>query len=106
MQEGTVLRRRNRYTQAYSTKFGWSRVHTTKRKGDVHETLSLFFKRSGGLPKMAMDVSKEKTLGLFMNKCQKADFHIKRTELYSLWHLQAEENIREPKKGAVRKMVW
>ena len=36
-----------------------------KKKGDVHEKLSLFFKRDGVLPKMVMDGSKDQTLGSF-----------------------------------------
>ena len=34
-----------------------------KNKGDLHETLSLLFKRYGVPHKMVMDVSKEHTLG-------------------------------------------
>ena len=33
-----------------------------KRKEDAHETLSLFFKRDGVPPKMAMNGSKEQNL--------------------------------------------
>ena len=36
-----------------------------KKKGDAHETLSLFFKRDGIPPKMVMDGSKDHTIGLF-----------------------------------------
>ena len=58
MQAGTVFRRGNRYAQVYSTKFGWSRLHPMKRKGDAHETMFLFFMRDGMPPKMVMDGSK------------------------------------------------
>ena len=63
MQSGSVSRRRDWYAQVYSTEFGWSRAHPMKRKGDAHDTLYLFFKRHGVLPKMVMDESKEQTLG-------------------------------------------
>ena len=36
-----------------------------KNKGDVHETLSLLFKRDGVPPKILMDGSKDQTLGSF-----------------------------------------
>ena len=55
------------------------------RKGDVHETLSLFFKRYDVSPKMVMNGSKEQTLASFRKKCQEADFHIKQTEPYYPW---------------------
>ena len=79
MQAGNFSGRKNRYAQVYSTEFGWSRAQPTKRKGDEHETLYLFFKRDGVPHKMVMDGSKEKTLGSFRKKCQGADFHIKQT---------------------------
>ena len=44
-----------------------------KSKGDEHEILYLFFNRYGVPPKMVMDGSKKKTLGLFRNKCQDVD---------------------------------
>ena len=65
IQAGTVSRRVNRYAQVYSTKFGWSRSHPMKRKGNAHESMSLLFKRDGVPPKMLMDGSKEETLGSF-----------------------------------------
>ena len=87
MLAGIVSRRGNRYAQVYSTKFGWSRAHPMKRKGDAHESLYLFFKRDGVPHKMVMGVSKEKTLGSFRKKCQEVDFHIKQMEPYYLWQL-------------------
>ena len=77
-----------------------------KRKGDAHDTLHLFFKIDGVPPKMIMDRSKEQTLGSFRKKCQEMDCHIIQREPYSPWKLQAEETIKETKKGAAQKMVW
>ena len=57
-----------------------------KRKGDAHESLSLFFKRDGVTHKRVMDGSKEQTLGSFNNKCQEADCHIKQAEPYFYQH--------------------
>ena len=63
VQAGTVSRRGNRYTQVYSTEFGWSRAHTMNKKGDAFEILPLFFKRYGVPPNMVMDGPKKKPLG-------------------------------------------
>ena len=76
-----------------------------EKKGDAHETLSLLFKRDGMPHKMVMDGPKDNTLGSFRNKSQEADCHIKQTEPYSPWQLQAEGNIRYMNKGAGMKMV-
>ena len=76
-----------------------------KRKGDSHENLSLFFKIDGVPYKMVMDGSKEQTLGYFIKKYQEADFHIKHTEPYSPFKIQAAGTSRELKKGDGRKMV-
>ena len=97
--------RGNWYAQVYSTDFGWSRAHPTNRKVDVHETLSLLFKRDFVPPKMVMDESEEQTIGLFRNKFQEMDCHIKQTDPYSPWQLQTEGSIRELKKGYGRNMV-
>ena len=59
----TVYRRMHRYAQVYSTEFGWSRVHPTKKKGDTHENLRLFFMRYDVPPKIVMDGLKEQKLG-------------------------------------------
>ena len=63
MKAGNVSRRGNWYAQVYSTEFFWSIAHPMKRKGDSHETLSLFFNRYSVPPKMVMDVSEDQTLG-------------------------------------------
>ena len=55
IQAGTISRRGNLYAQVYSNGFGSSSVHSMKKKGGAHETLSLFFKRDGVPPKMVMD---------------------------------------------------
>ena len=51
-----------------------------KRKGDAHETISLFFKRYSEPTKIVIDGSKEQTLRLFRNNFQEEDCHIKQTE--------------------------
>ena len=74
-----------------------------KNNGDVYETLSLFLTRYGVPPNMAMDGSKEKTVGSFRKKCQEAYFHIKQMEPYSPWKFLAEDIIRELKRVLVGK---
>ena len=76
-----------------------------KKKGDAHETLSLFFNRDGVPPNMVMDVSKYQTLGYFSNKCQEAYCHMNDTDPYSPCKLQAEGTIGEMKKGSGSNMV-
>ena len=88
------------YAQVCSTEFGWSRAHMMKRKGDSHESLSLFFNRDGVPPKMVMYGSKEQTLGSFRKKCQEADVNINQIYTYYPWKLQAEGGIRYLKEGA------
>ena len=64
------------------TEFGWSRAHPMKNKANVHETLSLIFRRDGVPPKMMIYGSKEQTLASFRNKYQEADLYIKKREPY------------------------
>ncbi len=40
---GTPSHSGNKCAQVYSTSFGWARAHPMIRKGEAHETLSLFF---------------------------------------------------------------
>ena len=47
-----------------------------KRKGDAHETMSLFFKKYDVPHKMVIGVSKGKTLWLVRKNFQEADCHI------------------------------
>ena len=61
----TVSRQGNKMAQIYSTSFGWARAHPMKRKGEVHETLSLMFHRDEVPPTMVTDGSKEQTRGDF-----------------------------------------
>ena len=53
-----------------------------KNKANVHETLSLIFRRDGVPPKMMIYGSKEQTLASFRNKYQEADLYIKKREPY------------------------
>jgi hypothetical protein len=98
-------RRQNRYAEAFGTSFGWSRAFPVRLKSEVHEGLSLLFKRDGVPPAIIMDDSKEQTLGKFAKKMREADCWLKQTEPYSAWQNAAEGVIRELKKGAGRKMV-
>ncbi len=61
----SVLQQGNKMAQVYATSFGWARAHPMKRKGDIHETLSLVFQPDGVPPTMVTDDSKEQTKGEF-----------------------------------------
>jgi hypothetical protein len=98
-------RRGNKYAEVFGTSFGWSRVFPVKLKSDVHEGLSLLFKRDGVPPKIIVDGSKEQTKGVFQKKMREADCWMKQTEPYSPWQNAAEGVILHLKQGAGRKMV-
>jgi hypothetical protein len=95
----------NKCAQVYAMSFGWARAHPMTRKGEAHETLSLFFHRDGVPPTMVLDGSKEQTKGDFMRKLREADCHARQTEPYSPWQQAAEGCIRELKCGVSRKMI-
>jgi hypothetical protein len=106
MLEANVKSRRgNKYAEVFGTSFGWSRVFPVKLKSDVHEGLSLLFKRDGVPPKIIVDGSKEQTKGIFQKKMREADCWMKQTEPYSPWQNAAEGVILHLKQGAGRKMV-
>ncbi len=75
------------------------------RKGEAHETLSLFFHLDGVPLTMVFDGSKEQCKGDFKRKLCKADCHARQTEPYSLWQQAAEGCIRELKQGMSHKMI-
>ena len=76
-----------------------------KRKGEVHEALSLFFQRTGVPDRLVVDGSTEQVQGPFKRKCLEAGCHLKQTEPYSPWQNAAEGSIRELKRGAGQKMT-
>jgi hypothetical protein len=76
-----------------------------KLKSDVHEGLSLLFKRDGVPPKIIVDGPKEQTKGIFQKKMREADCWMKQTEPFSPWQNAAEGVILQLKQGAGRKMV-
>jgi hypothetical protein len=95
----------NKCAQAYSTSFGWARVHPMTRKDEAHETLSLLFYRDGVPPTMVFDGSKEQCQGDFKRKLCEADCHARQTEPHSPWQQAAEGCIHELKRGMSRKMI-
>ncbi|KAL7485243.1 hypothetical protein ACHAW6_014108 [Cyclotella cf. meneghiniana] len=74
-------------------------------KSQAHEALGLLFAREGVPPKMIVDNGKEMKLGGFSRKCKEALCYLHDTEPYSLWSNSAEQEIRELKKGAARKLT-
>ena len=55
LKAGVLSARGNNYGQAFCTQYGWLRVHTMEKKCNIHEALSLVFKRDGVPPHMMMD---------------------------------------------------
>ena len=105
MEAGVVSTCQNRYSQAYCTQYGWSRVDHMRLKKYAHETLSLIFKRDGVPPKIFVDNYKEQTLGKFAKKCREADCHLVTTEPYSPWMQVAEGCIKQTKLISSIKML-
>ena len=85
LRAGIVSTCGKKYSQPFCTQYGWLRVCPMEKKSNVHEALSLVFKRDGVPPRMVVDNSKEQTLGNFAKKCRKADCHLVTTEPYSPW---------------------
>jgi hypothetical protein len=102
---GTPSRQGNKYAQAYTTSFGWSRCYPIRRKGDAHNTLSTLFNCKGVPLIMILDNSKEQTEGNFKRKLKEADCHMKQTEPYYLWSRAAEGCIGKLKRGSSKKMI-
>jgi hypothetical protein len=86
---GTPSHSVNKCPQAFSMCFGLATAHPMTRKGETHETLSLFF-RDGVPPTKVIDGSKELCQGDFKMKLCKADCHARQTEPYSLWQQAAD----------------
>ena len=49
------------------------------KKGDIHDTLSLIFKRDGVPPGMIVESAKENILGKFNKKLKEGNFHLIQT---------------------------
>ncbi len=75
------------------------------RKGEAHETLSLFIHHDGVPPTMVFDGSKEQCQGDFKRKLREANCHARQTEPYSPWQQADEGCIRELKRGVSGKMI-
>ncbi|KAL7476932.1 hypothetical protein ACHAW6_002756, partial [Cyclotella cf. meneghiniana] len=74
-------------------------------KSQAHDALGLIFAWEGVPPKMIVDGAKEMKLGELARKCKEASCYLRGTEPYSPWSTSAEREIRELKKGAVRKLT-
>ena len=63
------------------------------------------FQRDGVPPKIIFDGSKEHTLGGFKCEVLESCYHLRNTELESLWKMAAEGGILELKIESDRKMT-
>ncbi len=66
---GTPSRSGKKCAQVYSTSFGWARAHPMTRKGEGHETLSLFFHRDGVPPTMVLKAQKSSAKVTLRENC-------------------------------------
>ena len=62
-------------------------------KEGAHEALSLLFQWYVVPPKTIVDVSREKTLGIFKLKVVEDGCHLRQTETESPWQIAAEGGI-------------
>ena len=60
-----LQRRKNKYSQVFTTNFSWTRVYSMQKKSDAHEGLYLMAKRDGVPNVIVMDRSKEQGLETF-----------------------------------------
>ena len=78
--------------------YSWVKAFPMLMKSYAHEAFSPLFKRDGAPTTMAMDSSKEQTLGDFKKTCRQAGFHIREIETYSpSWMNSADITIKEVK---------
>ena len=73
LESSVISRRKNRYAQVFGTSFGWTRAYPVRLKSEVHEGLSLMFRRDGVPPAIIVDGSKEQTQGKFASKVREAN---------------------------------
>ena len=76
-----------------------------EKKSVTHEALLLVFRRYEVTPQMAIDSSKEQTLGKVAKQCCEADCHLCTTKPYSPWLQTVEGCIKQTKLGSSRKML-
>ena len=74
-------------------------------KSQAPDTFSQLAHEKGVPTHLVMDNSKEQTQGEFRKKARSFGCHVRQTDTYSPWQNDAEDGIRELKKGAGRDMV-
>jgi len=97
--------RGNKYGQVYVTDFGWIGFYPMQSKGQAPNTLVELAHDKGVPTHFVMDGSKEQTQGEFRKKARSFGCGINQTDTYSPWQNDAEDGIRELKKGTGRTMV-
>jgi len=97
--------RRNKYGQVYVTDFGWIGFYPMQKKSQAPDTFVELCHEKGVPTHLVMDNSKEQTEGEFKKKARSFGCHVRQVETYSPWQNDAEDGIRELKKGTARDMV-
>jgi len=97
--------RKSRYGQVYTTDFGWVGFYPMQQKSQAPDTLTELAHDKGVPTHFVMDNSLEQTQGEFRRKARSYGCHVRQNDTYAYWQNQAEDAIRELKKGAARDMV-
>ena len=97
--------RKNRYGQVYVTDYGWIGFYPMQKKSQTPDTLIELAHEKGVPTHFVLDNAKEQIMGEFRRKARSFGCHVKQTDAYSQWQNDAEDGVRELKKGATREMV-
>jgi hypothetical protein len=97
--------RKSKYGQVYVTDFGWVGFYPMQHKSQAHDTLVQLAHEKGVPTHFTMDNSKEQTMGEFRRKARSFGCQVKQADAYAHWQVDAEDGIRELKKGVGRAMV-
>ena len=89
----TNSKRGNKDYEVFVTNFVWLCAFHIAKRGDLNESLSLFFHRDGVPPNMIVDSSKDHTLVSFKHNFAEADCHLSQTEPESPWQMATEAEI-------------
>ncbi len=89
--------------QIFATNFGWRQNYPMSCKRQTHDALDLLFAKEGV---WTVDNTKEMKFGEFSWKCKETMCYLWDTKPYSVWSKSTKQEIRELKKGTVRKLTW
>ena len=101
----TISRKGERCAPFFAIAFGWSCAFPLKLKSDAHEALSSLYEQDGVPPVIKDNSAKEMILGDFNRELKETLCHLRQTEPFTPWSNEAEQEIKELKKGSGRKLT-